>query len=157
VGDKTLTVKSREAAIRRTERAEQASQRLETIRASLRAQTVSYGELTELQSLTAYIAPGDTELLEAAGVPEFPSGNAARWAELDARPLVYPIPAACRGCNDCAVSTEGVRPCPAHATATDAPATDAEWLYGDTPAGLRQRAAEDLAAEFGTDPEEWLV
>ena len=35
--------------------------------------------------------------------------------------------------------------------------TDAEWLYGNTPGGLRQRAAEDLAAEFGTDAEEWLI
>ena len=35
--------------------------------------------------------------------------------------------------------------------------TDAEWLYGDTCAGLRMRAAEELAAEFGTDVEEWLV
>jgi hypothetical protein len=26
-----------------------------------------------------------------------------------------------------------------------------------TPAGMRQRAAEELAAEFGNDPEEWLV
>lgn len=26
-----------------------------------------------------------------------------------------------------------------------------------TPAGMRQRAAEELAAEFGTDVEEWLV
>lgn len=35
--------------------------------------------------------------------------------------------------------------------------TDAGWLYGDSPAGLRQRAAEDLAAEFGTDVSEWLA
>src|ERR1022692_4068240 len=42
------------------------------------------------------------------------TGNAARWAELDARPLLYPIPAACHGCPDCAFSTEGVRPCPVH-------------------------------------------
>lgn len=44
------------------------------------------------------------------------NGNAARWAELDARPVPYPIPDRCRGCSDCAVSTEGVRPCPAHVT-----------------------------------------
>jgi len=46
--------------------------RLEDIRDSLRAEDISYGELAELQSLIPYIAPGDTELLEAAGVPEFP-------------------------------------------------------------------------------------
>lgn len=37
------------------------------------------------------------------------------------------------------------------------PATDAEWLYGNSAAGLRQQAAEDLAAEFGNDVSEWLV
>lgn len=44
--------------------------RLEALRAALRAENISYGELAELQSLAAYIAPGDVELLEAAGVPE---------------------------------------------------------------------------------------
>jgi hypothetical protein len=44
---------------------------LENIRASLRAENISYGELIELASLVPYIAPGDTELLEPAGVPEF--------------------------------------------------------------------------------------
>lgn len=52
------------------EDAEQVAERLEAIRASLRAQNISYSELAELQSLTAYIESGDTELLEAAGVPE---------------------------------------------------------------------------------------
>jgi hypothetical protein len=45
-------------------------QRLEELRDSLRAQDISYGELAELQSLAGHIDPGDTELLEAAGVPE---------------------------------------------------------------------------------------
>lgn len=45
--------------------------RLEHLRAELRAERISYGELTELQSLAEYIEPGDVELLEAAGVPEF--------------------------------------------------------------------------------------
>jgi len=40
--------------------------------------------------------------------------NAARWAELSARPLLNPIPDRCRNCPACAFSTEGVRPCPAH-------------------------------------------
>lgn len=44
--------------------------RLEALRAALRAENISYGELAELQSLAAHIAPGDVELLEAAGVPE---------------------------------------------------------------------------------------
>jgi hypothetical protein len=34
---------------------------------------------------------------------------------------------------------------------------DAEWLYGRSAAGLRLRAATELAAEFGDDVEEWLV
>ncbi len=46
--------------------------RLEYLRTELRAGTMSYGELAELQSLKAHIEPGDVELLEAAGVPEFP-------------------------------------------------------------------------------------
>lgn len=44
--------------------------RLEEIRTELRAERISYGELAELQNLVPYIAPGDLELLEAAGVPE---------------------------------------------------------------------------------------
>jgi hypothetical protein len=44
--------------------------RLEYLRGELRAERISTGELVELQSLAAFIAPGDVELLEAAGVPE---------------------------------------------------------------------------------------
>lgn len=46
--------------------------RLEYLRRELRAERISYGELAELQSLAKHIAPGDVELLEAAGVPEKP-------------------------------------------------------------------------------------
>jgi hypothetical protein len=45
-------------------------QRLEFLRAELRAERISYDELHELQSLAAYIDPDDVELLQAAGVPE---------------------------------------------------------------------------------------
>lgn len=48
--------------------------RLEYLRKELRAQRISQSELNELESLAGHIDPGDTELLEAAGVPEFP-GN----------------------------------------------------------------------------------
>jgi hypothetical protein len=48
------------------------SMRLEYLRGELQAERISYGELAELQSLVEYIEPGDVELLEAAGVPEFP-------------------------------------------------------------------------------------
>ena len=44
--------------------------RLEYLRKELRAERISYGELAELQSLSKYIDSNDTELLEAAGVPE---------------------------------------------------------------------------------------
>jgi hypothetical protein len=45
-------------------------QRLEYLRGELRAGRMSYGEVVELQSLAAHIHPGDSELLEAAGVSE---------------------------------------------------------------------------------------
>lgn len=46
--------------------------RLEELRAVLRSESISYGEMAELQSLAEFIEPGDVELLEPAGVPEFP-------------------------------------------------------------------------------------
>jgi hypothetical protein len=46
------------------------AQRLEELRTEIRAERISYGELAELQSLADQIEPGDTELLEWAGVPE---------------------------------------------------------------------------------------
>lgn len=49
---------------------EQIQKRLEYLRGELRAERISYGELAELQSLAEHIAADDTELLEAAGVPE---------------------------------------------------------------------------------------
>ncbi len=51
-----------------------AKSRLEYLRGCLRAESISWDELHELQSLgeRGMIDPSDTELLEAAGVPEFP-------------------------------------------------------------------------------------
>ena len=46
--------------------------RLEYLRGELRAERISYGELAELQGLVPHIPADDVELLEAAGVPEFP-------------------------------------------------------------------------------------
>lgn len=51
------------------------NERLEYLRGELRECTMSYGELAELQSLAQHIEPGDVELLEAAGVPEFEEEN----------------------------------------------------------------------------------
>lgn len=45
-------------------------ERLEQLRQALQSETISYGELAELQSLVEFIDPSDVELLEAAGVPE---------------------------------------------------------------------------------------
>ena len=47
------------------------ARRLEYLRNELREERISYGELTELQSLAEYIDKSDVELLEAARVPEF--------------------------------------------------------------------------------------
>jgi hypothetical protein len=46
------------------------SARLEHLRGEIHAERISWGELAELQELADYIAPGDVELLEWAGVPE---------------------------------------------------------------------------------------
>jgi hypothetical protein len=46
-------------------------ERLEEIRNELDNETMSYGELAELQDLSEFIEEGDVQLLEAAGVPEF--------------------------------------------------------------------------------------
>lgn len=50
------------------------------MRGELRAERISTGELLELQSLAAHIAPGDVELLEAAGIPEHSEAAPAREA-----------------------------------------------------------------------------
>jgi hypothetical protein len=47
------------------------TERLEYLRQELRNNTISYGEIAELESLTEHIDPSDVELLQAAGVPEF--------------------------------------------------------------------------------------
>ena len=46
--------------------------RLEYLRGEIDAERISYGEIAELQGLVEHIAPGDVQLLEWAGVPEFP-------------------------------------------------------------------------------------
>ena len=45
-------------------------ERLEYLRGEIEAERISYGEISELQSLAEYIEPGDMVLLEWAGVPE---------------------------------------------------------------------------------------
>ena len=45
--------------------------RLEELRAELRAERISYGELVELESLAEYIDEDDVELLGAIGINEY--------------------------------------------------------------------------------------
>lgn len=47
------------------------TKRLEALRAEIRAERISTGELLELQGLAKYIEKGDVELLQWAGVEEF--------------------------------------------------------------------------------------
>jgi len=46
--------------------------RLEELRTEIQEERISYGEIEELTSLAEHIEPGDVELLQWAGVPEFP-------------------------------------------------------------------------------------
>lgn len=46
--------------------------RLEYLRSQIQGECISYGEIAELQSLASTIDLDDVELLEWAGVPEFP-------------------------------------------------------------------------------------
>jgi len=47
-----------------------ATARLEELRAVIRAEDISYGEIAELQDLAEHIAPDDIELRQWAGLPE---------------------------------------------------------------------------------------
>lgn len=51
---------------------EEIKQRLEYLRGEINAERISYGEIAELTGLVEHIEPGDVQLLEWAGVPEFP-------------------------------------------------------------------------------------
>jgi len=52
-------------------REQEAKQRIEEIRAEILAETVSYNEVTELESLAECIDEDDVLMLQWAGVPEF--------------------------------------------------------------------------------------
>lgn len=45
--------------------------KLEELRQEIRNESISIGEIIELQSLSEYIDEGDVELLEWAGIKEF--------------------------------------------------------------------------------------
>lgn len=59
-----------QAEAERAGRIDAIAQRLEYLRSQIQAECISYSELAELQALADEIEPGDTELLEWAGVPE---------------------------------------------------------------------------------------
>jgi hypothetical protein len=48
----------------------QIENRLEYLREQIRGECISYGEISELQSLAGYIPEDDVELLQWAGVEE---------------------------------------------------------------------------------------
>jgi len=48
-----------------------AKERLAYLRQEIEAERISMAEIAELRSLKEYIEPGDTLLLQWAGVPEF--------------------------------------------------------------------------------------
>jgi hypothetical protein len=53
-------------------------ERLEYLRGEIRNESISYDEIVELQSMKEYIAPDDVELLEWAGVEEYPEDEYAK-------------------------------------------------------------------------------
>src|SRR5512139_3289168 len=75
-------------------------QRLEELRHELHAERISYGELAELQSLAPYIAPGDVELLEAAGVPDNEGGITPEGQALGHRYVMGNVNAYCPKCSE---------------------------------------------------------
>lgn len=58
------------------------SARLEYLRTQIDAECISYGEIAELQGLAEHIHPSDVQLLEWAGVPEFPEEEGEEDASL---------------------------------------------------------------------------
>lgn len=56
-------------------------ERFEYLRGEIDNERISYAELHELQSLAAFIDDGDKQLLEWAGVPEFPEENSNGYTE----------------------------------------------------------------------------
>jgi hypothetical protein len=69
-GDEYASQAAREAL--QTALASTPKARLEYLRTQIDAECISQGELIELQGLAEHIEPGDVQLLEWAGVPEFP-------------------------------------------------------------------------------------
>lgn len=54
---------------------EMTTERLEYLRKQIEGERISWGELLELQGMADQIDPGDVQLLQWAGVPEFPDSD----------------------------------------------------------------------------------
>lgn len=67
-------------------------ERLEEIRESIQDESVSYGELVELQDLTEFIEDDDVELLEVAGVPEFVNDELIDLSDLEGEYTLEEMP-----------------------------------------------------------------
>jgi len=111
---------------------------LEELRAILRSGHMSWGELHLLQVLAEFIEPGDVELLEAAGVPEFPDRDDDLEAEIVNRLDGDTLSAARWLCADTTLPSEYVRGV-------------AELLI-DTTLGLNQDEDKDLLMEVLVAP-----
>jgi hypothetical protein len=62
---------------------EEIKARLEYLRGEIAAERISQDEIVELQGLADHIDPGDTVLLEWAGVPEFDGPpHVGHWSRL---------------------------------------------------------------------------
>ena len=61
---------------------EEIKKRLEYLRGEIVAERISWGEIAELQSLSAHIDPGDVLLLEWAGVPESQPPTQSKHADV---------------------------------------------------------------------------
>lgn len=72
----TVTAKVQQIAARCSLSMAAIKERLEYLRGEINAERISAAELCDLQWLAEYIEPGDVQLLQAAGVPEFPEDEA---------------------------------------------------------------------------------
>lgn len=123
---------------------------LEHLRGEIRAQRISMGELADLQGMAELIDPGDVELLEWTGVPEFPEERAAFFAERarEAGDLTYhedPEHGAGGLCVDCAPDPAPCQWC----GASVAPVVGGEYPEGRPLATLAENDPYCPVADLG--------
>lgn len=81
-------------------------ERLESLRAAIEAESISYGEIAELQDLAEHIDPSDVLLLEWAGVPEPLDERATFFAERRGEYIAADLLAEIRDVTDLPVIVE---------------------------------------------------